>query len=106
MQSKIGVKMILLNNNYLGMVRQWQELFFQKRYSSTQMINPDFNQIADAYHIANRKVSNRSEIDEAIQDMLKDDHAYLLVVEVEENGLIYPMIPAGETVTNILTPHS
>ena len=106
MQSKIGVKMILLNNNYLGMVRQWQELFFQKRYSSTQMINPDFNQIADAYHIANRKVSNRSEIDEAIQDMLKDDQAYLLVVEVEENGLIYPMIPAGETVTNILTPHS
>ncbi|MBR5373075.1 MAG: biosynthetic-type acetolactate synthase large subunit [Paludibacteraceae bacterium] len=104
MQSNIGVKMILLNNNYLGMVRQWQELFFHKRYSSTAMANPDFNLIANAYHIANRRVSNRSEMDEAIQDMLKDDQAYLLVVDVEENGLIYPMIPAGETVTNILTP--
>jgi acetolactate synthase-1/2/3 large subunit len=104
MQSNIGVKMILLNNNYLGMVRQWQELFYQKRYSSTPMINPDFNAIASAYKIANRKVTKRDELDEAINDMLSNDEAFLLVVEVEENGLVYPMTPAGETITNILTP--
>lgn len=106
MQSKIGVKIILLNNNYLGMVRQWQELFFQKRYSSTPMTNPDFNAIATAYKIANRKVTKREELDDAIKEMLLNDEAFLLVVDVEENGLVYPMTPAGETITNILTPES
>lgn len=104
MQSKVGVKMILLNNNYLGMVRQWQELFFQQRYSSTPMVNPDFNAIATAYQIANCKVTKREELDEAIKEMLSNDEAFLLVVEVEENGLVYPMTPAGDTITNILTP--
>lgn len=103
-QSKVGVKMIILNNNYLGMVRQWQELFFNERYSSTPMINPDFNKLADAYCIANKRVSKREDLDGAIQEMLKDDQPYMLVVDVEEYGLVYPMIPAGETVTNILTP--
>jgi acetolactate synthase-1/2/3 large subunit len=102
MQSNIGVKMIVMNNNYLGMVRQWQELFYDKRYSSTPMINPDFNQIADAYRIANRHVSRREDLDDAIAEMLKDDKPFLLVVEVEEQGLVYPMTPAGDTVTNIL----
>lgn len=102
MQSNIGVKMIVMNNNYLGMVRQWQELFYDKRYSSTPMVNPDFNQIADAYHIANRHVSRREDLDGAIAEMLKDDKPFLLVVEVEEQGLVYPMTPAGDTVTNIL----
>jgi acetolactate synthase-1/2/3 large subunit len=102
MQSNIGVKMIVMNNNYLGMVRQWQELFYDKRYSSTPMVNPDFNQIADAYRIANRHVSRREDLDDAIAEMLKDDKPFLLVVEVEEQGLVYPMTPAGDTVTNIL----
>ena len=104
MQSHIGVKMIILNNNYLGMVRQWQELFFNERYSSTPLVNPDFAQIATAYGIASQHVTKRNELDSAIQNMLKNDDAFLLIVDVEEFGLIYPMIPAGDTVTNILTP--
>ncbi len=104
MQSNIGVKIILLNNNYLGMVRQWQQLFYRERYSSTPLVNPDFCKIADAYGIANRSVSDRKDLDTAIEDMLKDDKAYLLVVNVEENGMVYPMTPAGATVTTIITP--
>ncbi len=104
MANNLGVKLIILNNNYLGMVRQWQELFFNERYSSTPMDNPDFIKIAEAYRIRNRRVSKRADLDDAIQDMLKDDNAFLLVVDVEEFGLIYPMTPAGATVTNILTP--
>ena len=102
MQDNINVKIIMLNNNYLGMVRQWQELFFDKRYSSTPMINPDFIAIAKAYGIAGREVSRHEELDQAIQEMLSHDGAYLLVANVEEQGMVYPMVPAGSTVTNIL----
>jgi acetolactate synthase-1/2/3 large subunit len=102
MQSSIGVKMIILNNSFLGMVRQWQELFHNKRYSSTPMLNPDFVTIAKAYQIDAKEVSKREELDGAIAEMLKDDHAFLLVVNVEEKGMVYPMTPAGDTVTNIL----
>ena len=98
----LGVKIILMNNNYLGMVRQWQELFFNERYSSTPMINPDFDRIAEAYGIRHRHVAKREELGAAIEDMLADDQAYLLTVEVEEKGMIYPMTPAGGAVTNIL----
>ena len=101
-EGDLGVKMILLNNNYLGMVRQWQELFFNERYSSTPMVNPDFGTIAEAYGIRHRHVTRREELGEAIADMLADDKAFLLVVEVEEMGMIYPMTPAGGAVTNIL----
>lgn len=104
MQSNVGVKIVLLNNNYLGMVRQWQELFYDKRYSSTPLQNPDFNKIADAYGIANRRVDKREDLDDAIREMLKDDKPFLLVADVEEEGMVYPMTPAGDTVTNILTP--
>ena len=97
MQDNIGVKMIILNNNYLGMVRQWQELFFNKRYSSTPMINPDFITIAKAYNIKGKEVSQREELDNAIEEMLADDNAYLLVVNVEKEGMVYPMTPAGDT---------
>jgi acetolactate synthase-1/2/3 large subunit len=102
MQEKIGLKMIILNNQYLGMVRQWQELFFQERYSFTEMANPDFALIAKAYGIASTEVSRREDLDAAIADMLKDDKPYLLVVNVENKGMVYPMIPAGSAVTNIL----
>lgn len=102
MQEEIGVKMILLNNNYLGMVRQWQELFFEERYSFTEMKNPDFVAIAKAYGIDGQEVSERDDLDAAIADMLKDDKPYLLVVNVEKKGLVYPMIPAGACITNIL----
>ena len=102
MQEQIGVKMIILNNHFLGMVRQWQEMFFDERYSFTEMQNPDFIAIAKAYRIPGTEVHVREELDEAIADMLKDDQPYLLVVNVEKKGMVYPMIPSGGSVTNIL----
>lgn len=95
-QEKTGVKMILLNNNYLGMVRQQQELFFSRRYSSTPMLNPDFCAVAKAYGIATSHVTKRDELSDAVKDMLKDDKPYLLVVEIEEKGLVLPMVPPGK----------
>jgi acetolactate synthase I/II/III large subunit len=102
MQEQIGVKMIILNNHFLGMVRQWQEMFFEERYSFTEMLNPDFVAIAKAYRIDGTEVHERAELDAAIADMLKDDKPYLLVVNVEKKGMVFPMIPAGACVTNIL----
>ncbi|MDP4239604.1 MAG: biosynthetic-type acetolactate synthase large subunit [Bacteroidota bacterium] len=102
MQEHIGVKMIILNNHFLGMVRQWQEMFFDERYSFTEMQNPDFIAIAKAYRIDGTEVRKREELDAAIADMLKDDKPYLLVVNVEKKGMVYPMVPAGTCVTNIL----
>lgn len=102
MQEKLNVKIIVLNNNYLGMVRQWQELFFHERYSATPMENPDFVAIAKAYGIASRAVDNRAELDEAIAEMLNHDGAYLLVAQVEPCGMVYPMVPAGASVTNMI----
>lgn len=102
MEYGIDVKIILLNNNFLGMVRQWQELFFEERYSETHLKNPDFVKIADAYSIKGRKVSQRGELDEAIHEMLEHKGPYLLEVVVETKGMVYPMVPAGGTVTNIL----
>ena len=92
-----------MNNNWLGMVRQWQELFFDKCYSQTRMTNPDFVQLANAYGIASRQVSERSELKVAIDDMLKDDKPYLLVVNVEEENMVFPMVPVGNTITDIMT---
>ena len=102
MQEKLDVKIILLNNNFLGMVRQWQELFFHKRYSATEMENPDFVQIAKAYGIASREVQRRDELADAIHEMVSHKGPYLLVADVEEEGTVYPMTPAGATVTTIL----
>ncbi|HUI32762.1 MAG: biosynthetic-type acetolactate synthase large subunit [Dysgonamonadaceae bacterium] len=102
MEYDIPVKIILLNNNYLGMVRQWQELFYKERYSETFMQNPDFIKIADAYGIEARKVVNREDLDNAIAEMFEYEGAYLLEVEVETKGMVYPMVPAGGSVSNII----
>ena len=102
LQYKIPVKIIILNNHFLGMVRQWQELFYRERYSETQMTNPDFPKIAEAYGIRSRKVDDREELDEAIADMLSDKEAFLLEVTVEKAGMVYPMIPAGGNVDQIM----
>jgi acetolactate synthase-1/2/3 large subunit len=101
-QENLDVKIILMNNNYLGMVRQWQELFFHQRYSSTPMINPSFTAIAQAYGIPTTLVNKREELDDAIADMLNSTNSYLLVVNVQEQSLVYPMTPAGGAVTTIL----
>ncbi len=102
MENNIGVKMIVLDNKFLGMVRQWQELFYEERYSFTKMKNPDFVAIGKAYNIDGKLVNEREELDDAIAEMLKDDNPYLLVVNVERKGMVYPMIPAGTSVTNII----
>lgn len=102
MEHDIDVKIILLNNNYLGMVRQWQELFFDERYSETHLKNPDFIKIANAYGIKGQKVTKRENLDAAISEMLNHKGAYLLEVQVETKGMVYPMVPAGGCVTDIL----
>lgn len=84
------------------MVRQWQELFFDERYSETVMKNPDFVKIAEAYNIIAEKVETRDELDKAVTQMLAHKGPYLLDVQVETKGMVYPMIPAGTCVTNIL----
>jgi len=102
MQSNVDIKIILLNNDYLGMVRQWQELFFNERYSATTMENPDFIAIASAYRIPGRSVESREELDAAIREMLETKGPYLLEAKVVQKGLVYPMVPAGAAITNIL----
>ena len=102
MQEKLNIKIILLNNSFLGMVRQWQELFFEARYSFTEMENPDFVTIAKAFRIGARKVTEREEIDDAIREMLHSQGAFLLAVDIEKCGIVYPMVPAGGTITDMI----
>jgi acetolactate synthase, large subunit, biosynthetic type len=102
MQSNVDVKIILLNNDYLGMVRQWQELFFNERYSATTMENPDFIAIASAYRIPGRSVESREELEDAIREMLETKGPYILEAKVVQKGLVYPMVPAGAAITDIL----
>ena len=100
-QSSVAVKIVLLNNNFLGMVRQWQQLFFDGRYSSTPLINPDFIAVAKAYCIDGQKVSARADLDAALDTMLKHNGPYLLEVKVEKEDNVFPMVPAGATVSDI-----
>lgn len=100
-QEKLDVKIVLLNNNFLGMVRQWQELFFDFRYAETEMINPDFQVISKGYYIPCRKVLERDDLQEAIQEMVNTDGPYMLEVVVEKEGNVFPMVPSGASVADI-----
>jgi acetolactate synthase-1/2/3 large subunit len=102
MQYKIPVKIMVLNNNFLGMVRQWQQLFHGKRYSFTEMENPDFVKIAEAYSIPARKVDKREELDEAMREMLEAKTPYFLEVVVGKEDNVFPMVPAGAGVAEVL----
>ena len=102
MQSGIGVKIVLLNNTYLGMVRQWQELFFGKRYSFTHLDNPDFQQILAAYRIPARKVTDPQELEEAVSWLFSTDGPAFLEAAVLEEENVFPMIPAGATLDDII----
>ncbi len=102
MQSGIDVKIVLLNNSFLGMVRQWQELFFNRRYSFTHLDNPDFQQLVSSYRIATAKISRPSEIEESVKQMLESDGAYFLEVQVKEEENVFPMIPAGATLDEMI----
>ena len=101
-QYNLDIKIIILNNNFLGMVRQWQQLFFEKRYSFTEMKNPDFVGIAKAYGLASQKVTSRDQLEGAIQEMLDHKGPYVLEVVVEQEDNVFPMIPTGASISDII----
>lgn len=100
-QSKTPVKIVVLNNEFLGMVRQWQDLFFNKRYASTTMINPDFQIIVKGYGIKGQQVTRREELAAAVSEMIEHDGAYFLEVKVGKENNVFPMIPTGASVSDI-----
>ena len=100
-QTKVPVKIVVLNNEFLGMVRQWQQLFFDKRYASTELINPNFIKIAEGYYINSKRVTKRSELSDAIKDMIKSKDSYFLEIVVEKEDNVFPMIPTGSSVSDI-----
>lgn len=102
MQENVGVKIIILNNNWLGNVRQWQELFFEERYSETKMLNPDYMLISKAYGLKSRVVEKREELEDAVKEMLADDSPYILDVRVLECGMVMPMIPPRRGIDEIM----
>ncbi|MCF6224272.1 MAG: biosynthetic-type acetolactate synthase large subunit [Flavobacteriaceae bacterium] len=101
LQTKVPVKIIVMNNEFLGMVRQWQELFFDKRYASTVMTNPDFVKIAEGYGIKASRVSKRENLKDAIAELINSKESYFLEVNVEKEGNVFPMIPTGATVSDV-----
>ena len=100
-QQKAAVKVVVLNNDFLGMVRQWQQLFFDKRYASTEMVNPNFVAIAEGYYIKAKKVTKREELADAVKEMMESKEAYFLEVCVEKEDNVFPMIPTGASVSDI-----
>ena len=100
-QTQAAVKVVVLNNDFLGMVRQWQQLFFDKRYASTEMVNPDFVKIAEGYFIDAKRVTKRDELGPAVDEMMASDKPYFLEVCVEKEHNVFPMIPSGASVSDI-----
>ena len=100
-QQQAAVKIVVLNNDFLGMVRQWQQLFFDKRYASTEMVNPDFVTIAKGFRIKAKKVVNRNDLDIAVKEMMSSKEPYFLEVCVEKEDNVFPMIPSGASVSDI-----
>ena len=100
-QNKVPVKIVVLNNEFLGMVRQWQQLFFEKRYASTEMVNPNFVAIAQGYYIEAKKVTKRENLAAAVKEMIDSDGPYFLEVCVEKEGNVFPMVPSGASVSDI-----
>ena len=100
-QTKAAVKIVVLNSDFLGMVRQWQQLFFDKRYASTEMVNPDFVKIAEGYYLKAKRVSKREDLADAVEEMIKSDEPYFLEVVVEKEDNVFPMIPTGSSVSEI-----
>lgn len=100
-QQQIAVKIVVLNNDFLGMVRQWQQLFFDKRYASTEMVNPDFVTIAKGFRIKAKRVEKRDELETAISEMINSKEPYFLEICVEKEDNVFPMIPSGASVSDI-----
>jgi acetolactate synthase-1/2/3 large subunit len=100
-QNKTPVKIVVLNNDHLGMVRQWQELFFERRYASTVMTNPDFVKIAEGYYIKAKRVEKREDLKTSVEEMMQSPDAFFLEVKVEKEDNVFPMIPSGASVSDI-----
>jgi len=100
-QNKVPLKIVVLNNEFLGMVRQWQQLFFDKRYASTEMVNPNFVAIAQGYYIEAQKVTKREDLASAVKEMIASDEPYFLEVCVEKENNVFPMVPSGASVSDI-----
>ena len=101
-QTEAAVKIVLMNNRYLGMVRQWQQMFFEKRYSETYLKNPDFIKVAEGFGIKGKKVLHRPELDDAVREMLEFNGPYLLEVSIEKENNVFPMVPAGASVSDVI----
>ena len=101
-QWQAPVKIVLLDNEYLGMVRQWQQLFFERRYSSVALQNPDFVKIAEGFGMAGRRIDRPEALSDAVADMLNHEGPYLLHVRVEQEENVYPMVPTGKAVDEIV----
>jgi acetolactate synthase-1/2/3 large subunit len=101
-QTQAAVKIVLLNNKYLGMVRQWQQLFFDKRYSETYLLNPDFIKVAEGFGIKGQKVLERPQLESAIKEMLDYKGPYLLEVSIEKEDNVFPMVPTGASVSDVI----
>lgn len=100
-QYKIPVKIIILNNNFLGMVRQWQQMFFTKRYSFTELVNPEFSKVAESFGITSQKISEREDLKAALNEMMEHEGPYLLDIIVEKEENVFPMVPSGASVSDI-----
>jgi acetolactate synthase-1/2/3 large subunit len=101
-QTHAAVKIVLLNNTYLGMVRQWQQLFFKRRYSETHLENPDFIKVAEGFGIKGRRITERNTLEGGIEEMLNYDGPFLLEVEIEKEANVFPMVPAGASVSDVI----
>jgi len=101
-QENIPVKIVILNNHFLGMVRQWQELFFEKRYSFTEIKSPDFVALANSYGISAKRITKSNELDDAVSEMLAHQGPFLLEVFVEKEDNVFPMVPAGSSVSDVI----
>ena len=102
MQYGVGVKMVILNNNFLGNVRQWQQLFFHRRFSQTPMVNPDFMEISHAYGIPSCQVTERAGLEPAIRRMLDHDGPFLMEVAIDPTDMVFPMVPPGAPVSHLM----
>ena len=97
----IPVKLIILNNGFLGMVRQWQDMFFKKRYASTELVNPDFVTVAQGFRIPAKKVEKREDLKGSLAGMLEAEGPYLLEISVEKEGNVLPMVEPGASVSEV-----
>ena len=102
MANNINIKIVLMNNSFLGMVRQWQDLFFDKRYSFTHLDNPDFQMLCEAYGIEHKRVTNKEEMRVAVQEMHLSNKSYLIEAIIAKEENVFPMIPGGKTLDGII----